>query len=77
MNEAANPILCLWQCSICPEHRGWRHFSEPRGTCERCLAFTAFEMEVQTPPEGPASRPWAMVPFSNVDGTGQSSVYWR
>ena len=40
--------ICIWQCSEHPEHRGWRTYDEPRGTCDHCLARTAFEHEVVT-----------------------------
>lgn len=43
--------VVIWQCSENPKHRGWRDESNPdenmkRGTCDTCLAMTAFEREV-------------------------------
>jgi len=43
--------IVIWQCRENPAHRGWRDESNPdermkRGTCDTCLAMTAFEREV-------------------------------
>lgn len=47
--------LCVWECSENPKHRGWREWNVPRGSCDYCLAITAFEREVV--PTGTEERP--------------------
>lgn len=46
--------VVFWQCSEFPDHRGWRDETNSdekmhRGTCDRCLARTTFELEVFVP----------------------------